>query len=90
MIYVDQLRDCLPNANWPFRKSCHLYADELDELNEFAQGIGLQRSWLHQSPSLIHYDLTPRMRQRAIRAGAVEVSSSKMVEHIRSLRARRR
>jgi hypothetical protein len=46
----------------------HLFADEPDceELHAFARSIGLRREWFQGD----HYDVTPPVRDRAIRAGA--------------------
>jgi hypothetical protein len=59
------------------RKWCHLVSDKsLEELHEFAGRIGLKRAWFQRD----HYDLTPGMRVRAVRAGAVEVTARELVE----------
>lgn len=68
-VYVDELRQ------WPtkiacFRAgSCHLTADTLEELHEFAGRIGLRRAWF-QDGRVPHYDLTPSRREHALAAGA--------------------
>lgn len=64
---------------------CHLMADSLEELHEFARKIGLKRRWFQGD----HYDLTPCRRIVAVRLGAQEVSSRKLVEIRRALRAKR-
>ena len=80
MIFVDWLRPCLPNAKWKHDKSCHLLSDiSIEELNGFAIGIGLKRSWL-QKKKIPHYDLTERMRERAVIAGAFECDKEKFKE----------
>jgi hypothetical protein len=72
-VYVDDMRRCARvgtiTANWS-----HLYADTDTELHAFAGAMGLKRSW-HQHPGRVtsHYDVTDRMRVKAIAMGAVQV-----------------
>ena len=53
----------------------HLVADNIDELHEFAQKIGLKREWFQISASGIpHYDISSsRIRALAISLGAKQV-----------------
>jgi len=84
-IYVDSLRPVLrDNPHWPWPTSCHLYGDSLEELHAFAGRIQLRRSWFQNHARLPHYDLTAARRERAVRAGAVEVTSREMVERMRA------
>ena len=70
-IWVDQMRPCRPNRNWRWCESCHLFSDgDIVELHKFARRLGLKRSWFQDRRP--HYDLTRRMRERAIRLGAKE------------------
>ena len=84
-VYVDWLI----NYGWKLRghttPSCHLTADTLTELHDFAQQIGLKREWFQQG-SLPHYDLTPRRREAAVRLGAVELTRQNLREVYRRLR----
>lgn len=69
---------------------CHLFADSQEELHEFAQSIGLKRSWFQPGkplkggrPShLWHYDVTEGKRAEAIRAGAEAVTWRESVKII--------
>jgi hypothetical protein len=74
MIMVDELIR-YPNARRPFHTgSCHMTTDgPIGELHAFAQRIGLRREWFQEHKIMDHYDLTPKMRAKAIAAGAVEV-----------------
>lgn len=87
-VYVDWLI----NYGWKLRghttPSCHLTADTLTELHDFAQQIGLKREWFQQG-SLPHYDLTPRRREAAVRLGAVELTRQNLREVYRRLRLAR-
>lgn len=87
-VYVDALLPCLPNKNWKYRKSCHLYADTESELHEFAISLGLRRSWFQKFPRrLPHYDLTENKRSQALRRGAIDGGREKVVEFIRKFRS---
>lgn len=59
---------------------CHMTADTLAELHEFAQKIGVQRHWFHAGSRFKHYDLAKDIRETAIQHGAVQVSAREMVE----------
>lgn len=78
-VYVDWL--C--KHGWKMRgrtvESCHLLADTLDELHDFAQKIGLKRSWF-QNGSAPHYDLTASRRIEAVKAGAIELTRATFPE----------
>ena len=75
-VYIDEIRQHL-NVKGEARRYgtgwCHLWADDLEELHEFAAKIGMQRRWF-QDERLPHYDMVPSRRRRAILAGAVEMS----------------
>jgi peptidyl-tRNA hydrolase len=51
MIYVDRVQRTKynPKTAVNFYSFCHLTADNLDELIEFAEKIGLKREWLQES-----------------------------------------
>jgi len=76
MIMVDELKDYLPAPGRMSGRWCHLTTDgNLEDLHEFAQGIGLKREWFQDHPRVPHYDLRPSKRARALEAGAVFVSA---------------
>ena len=81
MVYVDPL--C--NHGWRLGPSCHLFADTVDELHDFARRIGMRRSWF-QGGRLPHYDLTASRRARAVECGAIELSRQEAVEKWREIR----
>ena len=72
--YVDSLMPCRPNGRWPWSQSCHLFADTLDELHDFATRLGLRRAWFQNHRRLPHYDLTSNKRRQAVKLGAVEAT----------------
>lgn len=96
-IYVDRLevhyQPPKPGATRHFgngKSSCHMATDgDLEELHQFAERLGLRRSWLHNSSSAPHYDLTPNKRAQAVALGAVELASSReLIEKCGPRRAR--
>ena len=79
-VYVDALQ-VWPNDRGIFLAgSCHLAADTLDELHEFAARLGMRRSWFQPGRGRHpHYDLVKSRRDRAVRLGAIEVSGRDLV-----------
>jgi hypothetical protein len=74
-IYVDSLIKWAITKNWPYKAgSCHLFTDskDLDELHDFADRLGLKRSWFQSRKIVPHYDLTKNKRLQALRLGAKE------------------
>lgn len=80
-VYVDKLVD----YRWKHGPSCHLIADSVDELIEFAVSIGLRPEW-YQPKSSPHFDLTAEGRAAAIRNGAIELTNRELVKKLRELR----
>lgn len=83
-VYVDSLRD----YGWRHGPSCHLIADTVDELIEFAVGIGLRPEWF-QPRSSPHFDLTAEGRRLAVEYGAIEVTQRELIGIIRKIRTAR-
>ncbi|MEO5859487.1 MAG: DUF4031 domain-containing protein [Pyrinomonadaceae bacterium] len=84
-VYVDGLRD----YGWRHGPSCHLIADSVEELVEFAESMGMRREWF-QAKSTPHFDLTADGRHTAVSMGAIELSNRELGAKIRELRHRRR
>ena len=83
-VYVD-------DAIWEWRGEvwCHLVADTDEELDDFAQRLGLERRWLQHKPArpwLDHYDLPDYGRERAVQLGATAVGRAEIVAVIRRKR----
>ena len=84
MIFIDRNTPCVPNAHWRWETVCHMWTDgDLEELHEFAESLGLKRAWFQpcDRPGLqpnrrSHYDLTPRVRKLALKAGVREACRS--------------
>lgn len=88
-VYVDTLMNCLPNKNWPYSKSCHLIADSLEELHEFAiKKVGLKRAWFQDKPGSPHYDLNESKREVAVKAGAIELNRNNFIAKLKEVRAK--
>lgn len=68
-------------------ESCHLIADSLEELHEFAAKIGMKRQWFQGDGTIPHYDLTPIRRSKAVSLGAVELDRKGFVLKIREHKA---
>ncbi len=84
-VYVDELRD----YGWRLGPSCHLIADTVDELHEFAARVGMKRAWFQDEFSAQHYDLVASRRVRAVKLGAIELGRTEFVTKCRELRAAR-
>ena len=83
-VYVDRL--C--NYGWRHGPSCHLIADSVDELIQFAVSMGLRPEW-YQPKSSPHFDLTADAREVAVRMGAIELDNRAFVGKLRQLRKER-
>ena len=84
-VYVDKLFD----YRWRHGPSCHLIADSIEELIEFAVSIGLRAEW-YQPKSSPHFDLTADGRAAAVHAGAIELGNREFVKKLRELREKRK
>jgi len=74
MIYVDSLFCSLAFGH---KYWCHMTADTIEELHEFAHKIGLKVEWFQEKGkhcSHNHYDLTSGKRKMAVRYGAKELT----------------
>lgn len=95
-VYIDPLMGCIPNKNWKWNKSCHLWteSEDLEILHAFAKRIGLRRSWfqaeLHKAEDIRiqHYDLTETRRLIAVKAGAIELNRREAVDSWNRVRAK--
>lgn len=84
MVYVDMLID----YGWKLGPSCHLLADDIEELHLFAEKIGMKRTWFQEGKgSMPHYDLTANKRKQAIRMGATEIGRKELTEMLTAYKA---
>ncbi len=92
-VYVDAAIDFSTTASprcFQGVKSCHMYADTLNELHTMAAKIGLKRSWFQTQSIVMHYDLVPSKRAHAIKLGAIEQDRHQCVAKWREIGARQR
>ncbi len=82
-VYVDKLRD----HGWRHGPSCHLIADTVGELIEFATRLGMRKEWF-QPKSSPHFDLTAEGREIAVANGAIELDNRAMAMKLREIRNR--
>lgn len=73
-VYVDS-----EAIRWRGREWCHIVADSLDELHEFAARLGLQRRWFQNRGRYPHYDVTMAVRMRALRLGAIDADRATVI-----------
>lgn len=81
-VYVDDAR--IP---WRGYRMCHMIADSSLELDDMAAELGLKEHWKQKpfEPDE-HYDVAWSIRQRAVKLGAVPVSTRELVSKIREKR----
>lgn len=82
-VYVDQVQEWGARKGFKWTRSCHMYADTVEELHAMADAIGMRREWFQDHARLPHYDLVPARRARAVALGAVEHDRHQMEEFMR-------
>lgn len=81
-VYVDNVR-----IAWQGKRWCHLVADSLEELHDFARCLGLKRRWFQHQASYPHYDVTVAVREKALAMGAIDGDRLAIVTCARVLKA---
>jgi len=87
MIFVDRLRPAA--APWKGGVACHMTSDaSAEDLQSFAASLGIPLNWFQPSPpsSHPHFDLSPRLRAKAIAAGARAVDHREYVRAVQRWR----
>ena len=82
-VYVDPVMEHGGSKTFRWPRSCHMYADTLEELHWMARQIGMKRAWFQYKERLPHYDLVPTRRKMAVERGAIEHTREQMVEFMR-------
>ncbi|MCB5188871.1 DUF4031 domain-containing protein [Methylobacillus caricis] len=80
-IYVDD-----ELISWKGKEWCHMVADTLPELHQFAVKLGLKASWFQNESKYPHYDVTVNMRDKALRMGAKLGDRSTMISCAKELK----
>lgn len=80
-IYVDFVCIEFRGHRW-----CHMLADTLQELHEFAELIDVDKRLFHRNASYPHYDVTVQMRETAIEHGALPADRRKIIECAKKLK----
>jgi ethanolamine utilization microcompartment shell protein EutS len=89
-VYVDDIIGCLVADNWNWTRVAHLMADTEKELIAFGKRIGCKSEWLqHGRLGIPHFDVTIRMRDKAIKAGAIEIDRKKVVKLMQKYRRKK-
>ncbi|MBU5617954.1 DUF4031 domain-containing protein [Psychrobacter sp. TAE2020] len=80
-IYVDFVSIEFKGYKW-----CHMLADSLQELHDFAELIEVDKRLFHGNASYPHYDITLQMRLTAIENGAFAADRKKIIECAKKLK----
>lgn len=80
-VYVDFMQIAFKGYKW-----CHMLADSLQELHEFAELIEVDRRLFHKNASYPHYDVTVQMREIALEHGAIAADRKKIIECAKKLK----
>ena len=80
-IYVDFMQIEFKGYKW-----CHMLADTLQELHDFAALIEVDKRLFHQNASYPHYDVTVQMLETALKYGATAADRKKIIECAKKLK----
>ncbi len=80
-VFVDH--SCLA---WRGKSWCHMVADSVTELHDFAEQLGLKRAWFQDRTLYPHYDVTVSIRRKALALGALPGDKETIVSRAKSLR----
>lgn len=89
-VFVDSMMECIPNPQWRWSESCHLFVKPetpLEFLHAFALRLGMRPKWFqNKAGKMPHYDLTKARREKAIKNGAVALTRPETVAIFRAWR----
>ena len=63
-----------------YTDNARMIGDDIEDLHEFAQKIGLRRGWFNDYKHKPHYDILETPLQRAIKSGKVTVVSPEYID----------
>lgn len=82
MIYIDRLRFY---ENYGY--AAHMISDvSIEDLHNFAKENGIHKRFYHSSKKHPHYDIIAENYNRAIKGGAVVVSSKEIIRILKNVR----
>ncbi len=81
-VYVDA-----EAIEWRGQQWCHLVADSLSELHDFASKLGLKRAWFQKHSYYPHYDVTMAVRRKALHYGAIDANRAALIACCKKIRA---
>lgn len=73
-VYVDRAKVSFRGRLW-----CHLMADTLEELHDFAKQLNIDPRLFHRTASYPHYDITLEMRVVVITQGAIDADRKTII-----------
>lgn len=84
MIYVDDMNRKASVGRHSSRRWFHMIADPPDdeELKTFAARIGLNVKYMQTRKGESHFDITAGMRQKALAAGAIQITFRQLAQKI--------
>ena len=80
-IYVDFVQIEFRGYQW-----CHMLADSLQELHDFADLIEVDKRLFHRHASYPHYDITTQMRETALKNGAIKATRKQIIDAAKKLK----
>ncbi len=80
-VYVDFVSIEFKGYKW-----CHMLADSLQEMHEFAALIEVDKRLFHRDASYPHYDITLQMRERALQHGAIAADRKTIITAAKKLK----
>lgn len=80
-VYVDFVKIEFRGYQW-----CHMLADSLQELHEFATLIEVDPRLFHRNASYPHYDITVQMREAALTNGAIKATRKQIIDAAKKLK----
>ena len=80
-VYVDE-------AIYPYKgmTMCHMISDTIDELNQMADMINVNRKEFQRNSKYPHYDICKSKRKLALKYGAKEINIHDLVELLKKIR----
>ena len=82
-VYIDYPKVCV----WQHGLACHMCADSVEELLEFAKRIGLKSKWIqekeYKSVKTFHFDLTGNKADLALKCGALHVNRREFLSKLK-------